>query len=71
MINPATDCTTPGPDDWRRMSRRSIERFATAGNAEQRASLLVWILDWGYSHLAWFVFEEYYELVTGEPWAQP
>jgi len=71
MINPALDCTTPGPDDWRRMSRRAIQRFATAGNADQRASLLAWILDWGYSNLAWFAFEEYYELVTGEPWAQP
>ena len=70
MINPASDCTTPGPDDWARMSRRSIERFATAGNAEQRASLLAWVLDWGYSNLAWFVFEEYYQLATGEAWAQ-
>ena len=70
MINPATDCTTPSPDDWARMSRRSIERFATAGNAEQRASLLAWVLDWGYSNLAWFVFEDYYELATGEPWTQ-
>lgn len=70
MINPASDCTTPGPDDWARMSRRSIERFATAGNAEQRASLLAWVLDWGYSNLAWFVFEEYYQLATGETWAQ-
>ena len=70
MINPATDCTTPGPDDWARMSRRSIERFATAGNAEQRASLLAWVLDWGYSNLAWFVFEEYYQLAAGEPWVQ-
>ena len=70
MINPASDCTTPGPDDWARMSRRSIERFATAGNADQRASLLAWVLDWGYSHLAWFVFEEYYQLATGEAWAQ-
>jgi hypothetical protein len=70
MINPATDCTTPGPDDWRRMSRRSIERFATAGNADQRASLLTWVLDWGYSNLTFYVFEEYYELVTGEPWQQ-
>ena len=70
MINPASDCTTPGPADWARMSRRSIERFATAGNADQRASLLAWVLDWGYSNLAWFVFEEYYQLATGEPWAQ-
>ena len=70
MINPATDCTTPGPNDWARMSRRSIERFATAGNVDQRASLLAWLLDWGYSHLAWFVFEDYYELVTGESWTQ-
>jgi hypothetical protein len=53
------------------MSRRAIGRFATAGNADQRASLLAWVLDYGYSNLAWFVFEEYYELVTGEPWAQP
>ena len=29
MIDPALDCTTPGPDDWARMSRRAIERFAT------------------------------------------
>ena len=70
MISPALDCTIPGPDDWARMSRRSIERFATAGNADQRASLLAWVLNWGYSHLAWFVFEEYYQLATGEPWAQ-
>ena len=70
MINPASDCTTPGPADWARMSRRAIERFATAGNADQRASLLDWLLDWGYSNLAWFVFEEYYQLATGEPWAQ-
>ena len=70
MINPATDCATPGPDDWARMPRRSIERFATVGNADQRASLLAWLLDWGYSNLAWFVFEDYYELVTGEPWQQ-
>ena len=71
MINPASDCTTPGPDDWARMSRRAIQRFATAGNADQRASLLDWVLDYGYSNLAFFVFEEYYELTTGEPWAQP
>ena len=70
MINPALDCTTPSPDDWARMSRRSIERFATAGNADQRASLLAWVLAYGYSHLAWFVFEEYYQLATGEAWAQ-
>ena len=70
MINPAFDCTTPSPDDWARMSRRAIERFATAGNTDQRASLLAWVLDWGYSNLAWFVFEEYYQLATGEPWAQ-
>ena len=70
MINPALDCTTPGPDDWRRMNRFSIERFATAGNAEQKASLLNWLLSWGYSNLAWFVFEHYYELATGEPWIQ-
>ena len=70
MINPASDCNTPGPDDWTRMSRRAIERFATAGNADQRASLLAWVLDWGYSNLAWFVFEHYYQLATGEPWPQ-
>ena len=66
MINPATDCTIPGPADWQRMNRRQLETFATKGSPEQKASLT----DWAYSGLpAWF-FEDLYFLSYGEEWEE-
>ncbi len=65
-INPATDCETPSPSDWARMNCRQLEAFATRGNREQKAALI----DWGYSGLPAWHFEELYFLATGEEWIQ-
>lgn len=67
MIDVATDCRQDlGPSDWKKMNRQNLERFATYGSPQQKASLI----DWGYSGLpAWF-FEELHYLATGEEWQQ-
>ncbi len=62
MINPATDCTIPGPSDWQRMNRRQLETFATKGSPEQKASLT----DWGYSVLPASFFAALYFLSYSE-----
>ena len=67
MINPAVDCKQDlGPSDWRAMDHRNLERFATYGSQQQKDSLI----DWGYSGLPAFFFEELYFLATGEEWQQ-
>lgn len=67
MINVSTDCRQDlGPSDWRKMNRWQLEKFATDGSPQQRASLL----DWSYSGLpAWF-FEHLHFLATGEEWQE-
>lgn len=67
MINPATDCKQDlSPSDLRKMSRYSLEQFASRGSQQQRAALI----DWGYSELPAFFFEHLYWLATGEEWQQ-
>jgi hypothetical protein len=67
MINVATDCQQDlGPSDWNKMDRWQLEKFATDGSPQQKASLI----DWAYSGLpAWF-FEDLYFLAYGEEWQQ-
>jgi len=48
------------------MDRRNLERFATYGSQQQKDSLI----DWGYSGLPAFLFEELFFLATGEEWQQ-
>ena len=66
MINIATDCTTPGPSDWKKMSWENLLKFATYGNREQKESLT----DWGYSGLTAWQFEELYYICHGKEWHQ-
>ena len=68
MINVATDCREDlGPSDWSKMNRANLERFALYGSQQQKNSLI----DYGYSGLpAWF-FEELYFMATGQEWQQP
>ena len=67
MINPAIDCRQDlGPADWKRMNRMQLELFAGHGSQQQKDSLI----DWGYSGLPAFFFEELFFLATGQEWQQ-
>jgi hypothetical protein len=67
MINPATDCRQDlGPSDWEQMNRFSLERFASHGSQQQKDSLI----DWAYSGLPAFFFEELFFLATGQEWRE-
>jgi hypothetical protein len=67
MINPATDCRQDlGPSDWQRMNRQNLERFASHGSQQQKDSLI----DWAYSGLPAFFFEELFFLATGQEWRE-
>ena len=67
MINPATDCQQDlGPSDWRRMNRMQLEFFATHGSQQQKDSLI----DWGYSGLPAFFFEDLFFMATGQEWEE-
>jgi hypothetical protein len=66
MINIQTDLLPLSPSVLSKMTRSNLERIATEGTREQKDSLI----DWGYSGLpAWF-FEELYLMATGEEWQQ-
>ena len=66
MINIQTDLLPLSPSVLNTMSRANLERIAMEGTYEQKQNLI----DWGYSGLpAWF-FEELYFLATGEEWQQ-
>lgn len=66
MINIQTDLLPLPPSVLNKMGRANLERIAKEGTHEQKQNLI----DWGYSVLpAWF-FEELYFLATGEEWQQ-
>lgn len=64
MINIQTDLLPLTPSILKKMSRHQLERIATEGTKEQKDCLI----DWGYSGLpAWF-FEELFFMATGKEW---
>ena len=66
MINIQTDLLPLSPSVLKTMGRNQLERIATEGTYEQKQSLI----DWGYSGLpAWF-FEELYFMATGTEWQE-
>ena len=66
MINIKTDLLPLTSDSFSKMSRHVLERVATEGTAEQKQQLI----DWGYSNLAAFFFEDLYFMATGQEWEQ-
>jgi hypothetical protein len=66
MINIQTDLLPLSPSVLSKMSRSNLERIAQEGTKEQKNDLI----DWGYSGLpAWF-FEELFFIATGTEWEQ-
>lgn len=66
MINIQTDLLPLSPSVLSTMSRSNLERIANEGTNQQKDCLI----DWGYSALpAWF-FEELFFLATGTEWIQ-
>lgn len=66
MINIQTDLLPLSPTVLATMNRNNLERIANEGTQEQRNALI----DWGYSGLpAWF-FEELYFMATGKEWQE-
>lgn len=71
MINIQTDLQPLSPSNLHKMwcsntGRHQLERIATEGTQQQKDSLI----DWGYSKLpAWF-FEELYFMATGKEWEE-
>lgn len=66
MINIETDLLPLSPSVLQKMTRPNLERIAIEGNVEQKSCLI----DWGYSGLPAFHFEELYFLATGQEWQQ-
>lgn len=66
MINIQTDLLPLSPTVLAKMNRNTLERIASEGTPQQKDSLI----DWGYSGLpAWF-FEELYFMATGKEWEE-
>jgi hypothetical protein len=66
MINIQTDLLPLSPTVLAKMNRNTLERIANEGTQQQKDSLI----DWGYSKLpAWF-FEELYIMATGKEWQE-
>lgn len=64
MINIQTDLLPLTPTVLKKMGRHQLERIAMEGTSEQKDCLI----DWGYSGLpAWF-FEELFFMATGKEW---
>lgn len=66
MINIQTDLLPLSPTVLSKMSRSNLERIAKEGTKEQKDCLI----DWGYSGLPAFFFEDLYFLATGTEWEQ-
>lgn len=64
MTNRIANYPTPGPSEWRKMDWNGMLNFATHGNEQQKDSLV----DFGYSGLPAWMFEELYFLAKGEEW---
>jgi hypothetical protein len=66
MINIQNDLLPLSPTVLNKMSRSNLERIAVEGTKEQKDCLI----DWAYSGLpAWF-FEDLFFLATGTEWSQ-
>ena len=48
------------------MNRRQLEAFAAHGSQQQKDSLI----DWGYSGLPAFFFEDLFFMATGQEWEE-
>ena len=66
MINIQTDLLPLTPTILSKMSRSNLERIAMEGTKDQKDSLI----DWGYSGLPAFFFEELFFLATGTEWEE-
>jgi hypothetical protein len=66
MINIQTDLLPLTSDSLSKMNRQTLERVAIEGTAEQKQQLI----DWGYSKLPAYFFEDLYLMATGQEWEQ-
>ena len=66
MINIQTDLLPLTSESLASMSCSNLERIACEGTHEQKRQLI----DWGYSGLPAWHFEDLYLMATGEEWQQ-
>lgn len=66
MIDIQTDLLPLSPSALSKMSRWQLERIADEGTTEQKDNLI----DWGYSNLPAWLFEELYFISTGKEWQE-